>query len=126
MTAPLRADWLRLLAWLPIPLLLTVLWAGDLPGSYEPPYLLMALNFVFSTLVSGFIAYLIARSFSIRCTPGLRMLGCGVSSGNLPITPVGHTCCEPLRLGNLHPFLAANTSDTRALLLRPQSRGSVR
>ena len=80
-TAPLRVGWPRLLAWLPIPVLLVaiaVLWAANLPGSYESPYLLMALNLVFSTLVSGFIAYLIGRSFLIRGTPGLLMLGCGV------------------------------------------------
>ena len=75
------AGWPRLLAWLPIPVLLVaiaVLWAANLPGSYESEYLLMALNLVFSTLVSGFIAYLIGRSFLIRGTPGLLMLGCGV------------------------------------------------
>jgi PAS domain S-box-containing protein len=55
-----------------------VLGALDLPGSYESPYLLMALNLVFSTLGSGFVAYLIGRSFSIRGTLGLLMLGCGV------------------------------------------------
>jgi PAS domain S-box-containing protein len=55
-----------------------VLWAANLPGSYESPDLLMALNLVFSVLVSGFIAYLIGRSFLIRGTLGLLMFGCGV------------------------------------------------
>ena len=69
------------LAWLPIPILfgaMAVLWAAALPGSYESPYLLLALNFVFSTLVSLFVAYLVGRSFLVRSTPGLLLLGCGV------------------------------------------------
>ena len=68
-------------AWLPIPLFLVtmiVLWAADLRTAYESPYLLMALNFVFSTLVSLFIAYLIGRSFLARRMLGLLMLGSGV------------------------------------------------
>ena len=82
-SARLRANWPKRLAWLPIPLLLVtmaVLWAADRPSSYESPYLLIALNLVFSTLVSGFIAYLMGRSFLIRGTPGLLMLGCGAVS----------------------------------------------
>jgi len=76
-----RGDRLRSLAWLPIPLLLAatlVLWRADLRVAHESPYLLVTLNFVFTTTVSLFIAYLIARSFLIRGTPGLLMLGCGV------------------------------------------------
>ncbi len=71
----------RRLAWLPIPLVWTamaVLWMGDWHASYELPYVLMALNFLFSTLASMFIAYLIARSFVVRGTPELLMLACGV------------------------------------------------
>jgi PAS domain S-box-containing protein len=69
------------LACVPIPLLLVaiaVLWIAELPGAFDPPFLLMGLNFVFSTLVSLFVAYLIARSFLVRGTPALLMLGCGV------------------------------------------------
>lgn len=80
-TAPSRVGWSPRLAWLPIPLLLVtmaVLWAADPQGSYESAYLLMALNLVCSTLASGLVAYLIGRSFLIRGTPGLLMLGCGV------------------------------------------------
>ena len=71
----------RRLAWLPIPILfgaMAVLWAAALPGSYESPHLLLALNFLFSTLVSLFVAYLVGRSFLVRSTPGLLLLGCGV------------------------------------------------
>ncbi len=73
--------WHRLTPALPIPLLLAIillLWAGYFRTTYESPYLLLGLNFVFSTLTSLFIAYLIARSFLVRSAPGLLMLGCGV------------------------------------------------
>jgi PAS domain S-box-containing protein len=69
------------LAWLPIPLLLLtmdVLWAANLQTPHEFPHLLLALNFVFSTMVSLFVAHLIGRTFLVRGTPGLLLLGCGV------------------------------------------------
>jgi len=69
-------------AWLPIPLLLgvmAVLWIDEgRTSSYGTPYLLMTLNFVFTTLVSLFIAFLVGRSFLVRGTPALLLLGCGV------------------------------------------------
>ncbi len=71
----------RRLAWLPIPIILAtmaVLRAGESQASYESPYVWMVLNFLFSTLASMFIAYLIARSFVVRGTPELLMLACGV------------------------------------------------
>jgi hypothetical protein len=71
----------RLPASLPIFVLLAamaVLWAADLRTSHESPFLLIALNLVFATLVSLFIAYLVGRSFLVRGAPGLLMLGCGV------------------------------------------------
>ena len=96
-TAPLPPEWLRPFAWLPIPVLLVaigILWAADLPGSYESPFLLMALNLLFSTLVSGFIAYLVGRSFLVRGAPGLLMLGCGVvtwgAAGLVGVAAAGH------------------------------------
>jgi PAS domain S-box-containing protein len=72
--------WLRL-AWLPIPVLLitmAVFWAADLRTAHESPHLLLALNFVFSTMASLFVAYLISRSFLVRGTPELLLAGCGV------------------------------------------------
>ncbi len=83
--APGRVLWLHAksrltrLAWIPIPVLLVamaILWAGDLRTAYETPRLLMTLNFVFSTVASLFVAYLIGRSFLVRGRPGLLMLGC--------------------------------------------------
>ncbi len=77
----LPVSWPRRLAWLPIPLLLltmALLWAAAPQASRESPYLLTVLNLVFSTMASGFVAYLIGRSFLIRGTPGLLVLGCGV------------------------------------------------
>ncbi len=127
-TAPLHADWRRLLASLPIPLLLVtmaVLWAANLPGSYESPSLVMALNFIFSTLASGLIVYLVSRSFLTRGTPGLLMLGCGVltwgaagvvahavSQGDVNLNITIHNVC--VWLSALFHFTSA------LLLLRPR------
>lgn len=69
------------LSWLPIPLLLvamSVLWAADVQGSYGSNSLIMALNFIFSTIASGVVVYLVSRSFLAKGEPGLLMLGCGV------------------------------------------------
>jgi PAS domain S-box-containing protein len=66
---------------LPIPLLLATiigLRVADLHTSYESPNLMLGLNLVFSVLASLFIASLVGRSFLIRGTPGLLLLGCGV------------------------------------------------
>jgi hypothetical protein len=81
-TAPLRADWPRLLAWLPLPLLLVmmaVLGAADLRTPYEFPHLLMAVDFLTRTLASLLIVYLAGRSFLVRGAPNLLLLGCGVA-----------------------------------------------
>ncbi len=69
------------LAWLPIPILLAAMiafWAAGLQSSHESAYLLLVLNLHSVTLVCLFVAYLIARSFLVRGTPGLLLLGCGV------------------------------------------------
>ncbi len=68
-------------AWLPIPVLVAAMgafWAADWQRSHESVYLLLILNIVFSLLVCLVVAYLIARSFLVRSTPGLLLLGCGV------------------------------------------------
>ena len=71
----------RQLACLPIPVLIMILIAlcvSDQRISYESPLLLMVLNFVFSTVVSLVIAYLMGRSFMVNGYPGLLLLGWGV------------------------------------------------
>jgi PAS domain S-box-containing protein len=68
-------------AWLPIPVLAMAmigLWAADLRDSFDPPWLLFTLNFLFATVASGVIVYLVCRSFLARGTPGLLLLNCGV------------------------------------------------
>ena len=57
---------------------MAVLWFADLRAYYESPRLLLGLNFVFSTLASLLVAYLIGRSFLVRGKPELLLLGCGV------------------------------------------------
>ena len=79
--SPSRRGNLARLAWLPIPLFVVALVGlrvADLRAQYESVGLLLALNLVFSVLVCLFIAYLIGRSFLVRATPGLLLLGCGV------------------------------------------------
>ena len=69
------------LAWLPVLLLLAAMaafWVADLRTAHESPFLLLVLNFVFSLLASFLIAFLIARSFLVRRTPELLLVGCGV------------------------------------------------
>jgi PAS domain S-box-containing protein len=51
---------------------------ADLQGSHESLFALLVLNLHSPTLVCLFVAYLIARSFLVRGTPGLLLLGCGV------------------------------------------------
>ncbi|HVO18167.1 MAG TPA: ATP-binding protein [Anaeromyxobacter sp.] len=77
---PTAVTWLGRRAWLPIPLLaaasLLALVLG--PGAgLEAPRTLLALNFVFSTILSLFVADLVARAFIVRGTLGLLLLGCG-------------------------------------------------
>jgi hypothetical protein len=71
----------RRVAWVPIPLFLAAIaavWAADLRASYELPFLLLWLNFLFSTLVSLVIAYVVAKGFVAQGRPELLVLGCGV------------------------------------------------
>ena len=58
---------------------MAALWAADMRGPYESPFLAIALNFVTRTLASLFIVYLAGRSFWARGAPGLLLLGCGVA-----------------------------------------------
>ena len=77
---PLSPDWPRLLAWLPIPLLLAViagLWVADLRTAYESRTLMVLLNVFFTWLASLCICFLTARAFLGSGQPGLLMFGCG-------------------------------------------------
>ncbi|MFO1371145.1 MAG: hypothetical protein U1F42_01715 [Candidatus Competibacteraceae bacterium] len=77
-----RNNSLRIVAWLPIPLLLfgiVILWVVDPPATiYEPPYLLLGLNLLFSLPVSLFVAFQAGRGFLLRGTSGLLWFGCGM------------------------------------------------
>lgn len=58
-------------------LVILVLSLFEQRGSFEHPFLLVGLNFVFSTLVSLAIAALIGRCFVATGQPGLLLLGLG-------------------------------------------------
>ncbi|MHB8900805.1 MAG: MASE3 domain-containing protein, partial [Thermoguttaceae bacterium] len=69
------------LGWLPIPLLAAAIvgfWLADIPGSYESPGLVLALNLLFAVLVSVLVACLVGQGFRVHGSPGLLMLGCGL------------------------------------------------
>ena len=73
-----KAVWPRNLAWLPIPFLLGLtgaLWFTDTRVSTPPA---IVLDFAFEAFVSLFVAYVIGRSFLVRASPGLLLLGCGI------------------------------------------------
>lgn len=68
------------LAWTPIPLfliLMAVLRFFENQAVFEPFYLLPMLNFIFSTAVSIFVAYLAGRSFLADGTVSVLLLGNG-------------------------------------------------
>jgi signal transduction histidine kinase/CheY-like chemotaxis protein len=96
--------------WVPIPLLLLVmlgLWAADLRASYvAPPGVLFALQFLFMTVASALVAYLISRSFVASGSVGLLLLACGamcwgfagivagaVSRGDFNVSVTTHNLC---------------------------------
>jgi PAS domain S-box-containing protein len=74
------------LAWLAWALLAALLLAmiglriTNPPIFFESNLLVLVLNFLFSTLVSLYIAYLIGRIFLARGSLGLLLLGCGIVS----------------------------------------------
>jgi PAS domain S-box-containing protein len=68
-------------AWLSIPIFLALVgffWLAELKVVLEPPYLLPLLNFIFSTAVSVFVAYLAAISFARNASLTVLMLGSGM------------------------------------------------
>ena len=77
----IRGDWAKRLAWAPIVfLLVAMLWLRVSPSrfSFESHFLILVLNFFFSTLAGVFVAYLAGRSFLIQGSPAVLLLGCGV------------------------------------------------
>ena len=69
-------------AWLPVPLFMLAIVALKLDepkAAFEHPYLLLLLNFVFSTLASAFVIALLARTFVMHGTADLLLFGCGLS-----------------------------------------------
>ena len=58
---------------------MVALWKADLSTAYESPLLLMAFNFLFSTAASLLVVVLLGRSYVVRGSPGMLLLGCGVA-----------------------------------------------
>ena len=71
------------LAWIPVPIFSTaiiLLCFFDQGRSFENPFALLALNFVFSLGVSLFVTYLLAQAFLARGALGMLLLAAGVLS----------------------------------------------
>ena len=78
--------------------------------SYESLWLAIGLNFFFSVMVSLFIAYLVGRSFLVRGSPGLLMLGCGVvvwGFAGIVGSASGWVGAPPVAIHNTCAWLAA-------------------
>ena len=101
------------LAWLPIPVFLAaivVLWAVGPEAPRESVELAIALNVVFSVMVSLVVAYLIGRTFLVRGQPGMLLFGCGIviwgvaAVAGFAATQAG---APPIAVHNTCVFLAA-------------------
>lgn len=51
---------------------------ADSRAEYGSPFLLLSLNFVFTALTSLFVVFLVSRSFLLRGSASLLLMGCGV------------------------------------------------
>lgn len=111
-------------AWLPIPILVAailVLWVVDLRGSFDPPWLLFTLSFIFATLASVVIAFLVSRTFLATGKPGFFLLNCGVVfwglAGATSAAVGGADYNASLTIHNLCAWLAALCHLTGVVLL---------
>jgi PAS domain S-box-containing protein len=116
------------LSWLPIPLILAailVLRALDLRQPHESVWLAVLFNLVCSVLVSLWVAYLLARSFVVRPTPGLLMLDLGLvawgAAGAVGSALLAHSANTSVTAHNSLACLAACFQASGAILMdRPQ------
>jgi PAS domain S-box-containing protein len=123
-----RASGASRLAWLPIPLAIVVtvaVWTTHPTGAYGSQGLLLLLNFVFTTLGSVSVAFLVGRSFLTRGEPSLLMLGCGAlvwGTTGLASTAVGGSDInDHVTIHNLGLCLAATCHLSAALFaIRPR------
>ncbi|MCE5325442.1 MAG: PAS domain S-box protein [Planctomycetaceae bacterium] len=74
------SSWWTRWAWLPIPVLLTLMLVLRVAGPrtpYESPAALLGLNFIFLTLTLLIVTFLAGRAFLAGGPAGLLLLGCG-------------------------------------------------
>ena len=109
-----RNDRLERLAWLPIAVLfgaMVVLWVAGPRTEYPSPALMMALNFLTRTVASLVVVALAGRSFLIRRTPGLLLLGSGVAiwgaAGLVTTAVVAREANLGITISNLGLWLSA-------------------
>ena len=132
--ARLRSDqkgaaWHGDLAWLPIPLLAATIFAlafVHTQARFEPVYLLPALNILFLTIISWIVAYLAAKTYLVRGTPAVLLLGCGmwvlgITSAMAAGFRILSMDALVVTLHNCGSFLSASLILVSALLSSPRS-----
>lgn len=117
------------LAWLSVPgllLAIAALWIVDSKTVYESQPLLMAFNFVFSTLASILVVILLGRSFFSRGSPGMLLLSCGVllwgSAGTVAPMLLPHGANVVISVHNILVWLAALCNAAGVVLLLKPGR----
>lgn len=117
-------------AWLPIPFFLLAIAGFQVVGPdtfYESQVLLLALNFLLSTVASLIVAVLVGREFLVQGSPGLLLIGCGAvlwgAAGTVGPALLGYGVNEMVSVHNTLVWLSAVCHLTGALLsvkfLRP-------
>jgi PAS domain S-box-containing protein len=121
-----RSFWL---AWAPVLaflLAIVALKADEPAATFEHPYLLLLLNFVFSLAASVLVVYLLARSFALRGTADRLLFGCGLSAWALAglvavatglLAPHGAFDNRVITVHNLCTWLAGAAQLAGAVLL---------
>jgi PAS domain S-box-containing protein len=102
------------------------LWAADLRESFDPPWLLFTLNFLFATLASVVIVYFVSGTFLATGKPGLFLLNCGAVfwglAGATSAAVGGSDYNASLTIHNVCAWLAAFCHLTGVVLLNRAGR----
>jgi PAS domain S-box-containing protein len=122
----------RSLVWLPLPLSVAAIaafWVFWPEATHESRLLLTALNVVFSTVVSLFVASLCARSFLATGERRVLLLGCGVlvwgAASGVAAASISRGASPPVAIHNLGVWICGACSLAGAAL-SSQNRLSVR
>lgn len=128
-----RRPLLEKLVWMPVLVLgfaIVALWVVDPKTVYESQFLLIWLNFVFSTLASILVVVLLSRSFLSRGAPGMLLLSCGVlfwgSAGTVAPVLLSHGANVVISIQNILVWLSALCNLAGAVFFMKSNRGMNR